>query len=395
MAPRSLRLKLSLTLTGVVFGSLFFVTAGTYLYVAWGEYRFYNSLSPDAQRAYARTWTETGMPSKEILEEVAAAEETYLVPVYEGELAVVAWLSIVAIAITGVASLLLARRLTTPLEIAAGSARRIAGGDFEHRIEVPGRSSSEVASLVESFTEMAQSLQERENDVRFISASVAHEIRTPLTVVQGYLQGIRDGVFEADDERLDAMLQRMEALGRLLHDLQTVSLAESGRLQLESASIPLAARLRALVDWLQTEPDTSSAQASSAQASSAQVTFEGPDKADDRAIDVDAQRLEQVVLALVQNARRYGGESIVVRYEPLRSDGAHLVVEDDGPGFSDEALSHAQDRFWRGEASRSRDTGGSGLGLAVARAIVEAHGGTLELSNLETGGARVSMRLPG
>ena len=384
MAPRSLRLKLSLTLTGVVFGSLFFVTAGTYLYVAWGEYRFYDSLSPEAQRAYERTWTETGMPSKEILEEVAAAEETYLVPVYEGELMMIAWLSLVAIVITGGASLLLARRLTAPLEIAAGSARRIAGGDFEHRIEVPGRSSSEVTSLVESFTEMAQSLQERENDVRFISASVAHEIRTPLTVVQGYLQGIRDGVFEADDERLDAMLQRMEALSRLLHDLQTVSLAESGRLHLEKAPVRLAGRLRALIEWLKKEPD----------ASSVSVTFEGPEEADDRPIDVDAQRLEQVVLALVQNARRYGGGSITVRYKPRDKKAAQLSVEDDGPGFSDEALRHARDRFWRGEASRSRDTGGSGLGLAVARAIVEAHDGTLELSNLETGGARVGIGLP-
>ncbi|MEM7351587.1 MAG: HAMP domain-containing sensor histidine kinase [Acidobacteriota bacterium] len=379
--PRSLRFQLTLTIAGVVAASMLFVTVGTYLFVAWGEYRFLMSLSPEAREEYARNWSETGFPDDAIVREVAIAEEQILGPVYEGELQVVAILSVIAMLVGGAFSIVLARRLTAPLEMATRSARTIAEGTFDHRMSIPSGASREVDSLAASFEHLAASLERMEENLQVTSASIAHEIRTPLTVVQGYLQGIRDGVFEASDEQLDLMLRRMDALGRLIDDLKTLSLAHAGRLQLDVAPTRLRGRLSDLVEWVRRDRDTS------------RIVFEGD--AEDAPVRVDGERIEQVVLGLVQNALTYGGDGVRVTVRLTHeAEVVAITVDDDGPGFSAEALDHAGERFWRGESSRSRESGGSGLGLAIAKAIAEAHGGHLELSNRSGGGGAVRLQLP-
>lgn len=379
---RTLRWQLSAALTGVIIASLAFVVLGTFCFVTWGEHRFLSSLSPEARREYAREWATTGMPSASIVREISLAEEQILGPVYEAELRVTILLSLVALGLGFPVARWAARRLTSPLETATDSARMIAQGEFGHRIQLPDNSPSEVASLIHSFTQMAASLERMEQDVHFSSASIAHEIRTPLTVLQGYLQGIRDGVFEADEQRLETMLVRIDALDRLLADLQTLSLAESGRMRLEKSSILLGERMRQLVECM--DPCDH------------EITYVDEAPANlDRVIDVDLERIEQVVLGLLNNARRYAGHRarIQVRYRRF-AEHVRIAVEDDGPGFSDQALERASQRFWRDESSRSRDTGGSGLGLAVAKAIVLAHGGKLKWRNRASRGASVCLTLP-
>ena len=381
----SLRFQLSLRLAGVVVASVLFVVLGTYAFVAWGEYQFWNSLSPAAQEAYELNWEESGMPEAHLVQEISLAEEGILAPVYEEVLRIVAVLSMIAIAVGSFLGPILARRLTAPLELATDSARTIASGEFSHRMEVPDHSPKEVVSLAESFTHLAESLERMEQNIQYTSASIAHEIRTPLTVLQGYLQGMRDGVFEAEDEQFDLMLRRIEALGRLIDDLKTLSLAQAGRLRLEIAPTDLRGRLRELVDWVQREQRNQP------------ITFEetGAPAGKEQMVQVDAERIEQVVLALVHNALDYSAEKgcVVVRFAAGARE-VVLTVDDEGPGFSEEALAHAGERFWRDESSRSRETGGSGLGLAVAKALVEAHGGRLLLANRETGGGSVQIRLP-
>lgn len=175
------------------------------------------------------------------------------------------------------------------------------------------------------------------------------------------------------------MLRRMDALGRLVDDLKTLSLAQSGRLRLERSATRLRERLREIVVWMKSE------------SGEARVVFEDAgDPAHDLAVLVDTERIEQVVLGLIHNALGHSGDDgrVVVRYHPSEQE-AVITIDDDGPGFSDEALARASERFWRDESS-----GGSGLGLAVAKAVVEAHAGRLALANLEAGGASVEIRLP-
>ena len=382
LRSRSLRLQLAMALAGLVMVSLGFVILGTYAFVAYGEMQFFDSLSPEAQEAYLLDWAMSGTPPLHILQEIALAEEQILYPVYEAELKVVLLFSALAIGLSLPIALWIARRLTAPLEKATASARVIAGGDFSHRLEIPQGSSDEVLSLSNSFTHLAESLQRMEQNVRFTSASVAHELRTPLTVIQGYLQGIRDGVFEADEERLDTMLDRMAALNRLLDDLQTLGLADSGRWRLKKTSVLLGKRLRRLVAWV-------------AARSEGPLVFIDDGEADpERPMNVDVERIEQVVLGLLHNARHHasGEEEIQVRYE-RKAEEAMITVTDQGPGFSAQALEHACERFWR-DMNGPAHGSGTGLGLAVAQAVVEAHGGRIQLANRPEGGASVRLNLP-
>ncbi|GAB5456140.1 MAG: ATP-binding protein [Henriciella sp.] len=381
-SPPSLHRQIVIYAVSMLAGSLFFVMAGTYVYLSIYEYLFYQALSPEAALAYERNWSETGMPSADLVEEISIAEERYLAIAYENEFGVMIALSLIALVSAFWIVPKVSKRLTRPIETASKSARAIAGGDFAHVMQISGNASSEVLSLSQSFDHLAGSLRSMEDNVRYTSASISHEIRTPLTVIQGYLQGIRDGVFTADDEQLDLMLSHTQALSTLVDDLKLVSLAEAGELVLRPEKFLLDECLNEAVSFMR------------AQSTLSNIQFERQNQS--VYIIADRERLRQVVLGLLSNSARYGGENVscLVKYE---ADGDDVTIQllDNGKGFSADALSSAKDRFWRGDPSRSRESGGSGLGLAVAQAIVSAHGGELSLSNQSGGGAMVAISLPG
>lgn len=279
------------------------------------------------------------------------------------------------------AGYLILGRLGRGLNSVASAARLIADGDLTARAKPVGFASSEEAQLIGDFNSMSVALQRSERELAENTAAIAHELRTPLTILRGRLQGIADGVFALEPREVQGLLYQVEGLGRLVDDLQTVSLANSQRLVLVKEVTDLADETQRVLASM--EPDLAAAGLKPV------LLLESAPLA------ADGARIRQVISAVLANACRYAAGSGVMRITTgFDEASAILEIVDHGPGLPDGSESFVFDRFWRGEASRSRNTGGSGLGLSVVRAIVAAHGGSASLINHAGGGALFEMRLP-
>jgi two-component system sensor histidine kinase BaeS len=276
----------------------------------------------------------------------------------------------------------LASTLTRPLRELTAATRWVAKGRLGQ--QVPIRSSDELGELADSFNHMSADLA-RANELRQqMMADVAHELRTPLTVIAGYIEGLRDGVLKPTPDRFETMSLESQQLKRLVDDLRTLSLAEAGELSLtREATAP-----QALLERV--------AAAFSPRAAQAGITLRVVTEAETLPeIDVDPERLVQVLENLVSNAIRHtdpGGEIVLSAH----AAGADVLigVKDNGRGIAPEVLPHVFDRFYRGEGARGAENGESGLGLAIAKSIVEAHGGALTASSPGLGlGATFTLRL--
>lgn len=278
-----------------------------------------------------------------------------------------------------IASIRLARRILEPLESLAQSARRIKDGDLSARA-VPGdHSLGETALLVDDFNAMAQRLQDMAADMKLWNATIAHELRTPLTILKGRLQGMIDGVFEPDEKSLYALVQQVDSLARLVEDLRTVTLADSGHLDLSIQPVRLSDEIQRLAGVLEQELKKDG--------------FELQLQLSDVLVSVDAMRIRQVLLALVTNARRYAIRGIIEISLRVEKDVTILRVADEGPGLDNDIASSAFEPFRRGAQSGSLEKGGNGLGLSVVRAIVEAHGGKIRYAPSDKGGAMFEISL--
>ena len=272
-------------------------------------------------------------------------------------------------------------RMGQGLVSVAGAAKRIADGDLTARATLVSLASREEAQLTRDFNHMASSLQRAERELAEGTAAIAHELRTPLTILRGRLHGIADGVFQLRAEEVQGLLYQVEGLGRIVDDLQTLSLANSDRMVLDLAQTDLAQEVERVLVAIR--PDLLAAGLSP----TLHLT--------PTPLTADGARLRQAIGAVLANAERYAQDSGVLRIS-TRLDGAEAVLEivDYGPGLPAGISDQAFDRFWRAEESRGRKTGGSGLGLAVVRAIVEAHSGKATLANHDGGGTIFQMRLP-
>jgi two-component system, OmpR family, sensor histidine kinase AdeS len=290
-------------------------------------------------------------------------------------------LVVIAAAVTFALGYVILGRMGKGLITVANAARHIADGDLSARAAPIKYASREEAQLTTDFNFMSTSLQRAERELAEGTASIAHELRTPLTILRGRLHGISDGVFALEPEEIDGLLFQVEGLGRLVDDLQTLSLANSHRLMLDLADTDLSVEVRRVL--AATQPDLEAA------------GLEPILDISNAPLCADGVRIRQVIGAVLANACRYAADSGLLRIT-TRTDGREAMLEivDYGPGLPDGTGDRAFDRFWRGEASRSRNTGGSGLGLAVVRAIVEAHRGRATLSNHAGGGTLFEMHLP-
>jgi two-component system sensor histidine kinase AdeS len=296
------------------------------------------------------------------------------------EFLVLAGLACLALLIAGLASLKLAARLLVPIDSLAESARRIAKGDFAARA-VPGdKSLGETAQLVTDFNTMAQRLQDSAEDMAAWNAAIAHELRSPLTILRGTLQGVADGVFVLDEQRLTGLLLQTEGLSRLVDDLRVVTLAGNKRLDLHIAPVEVSVEIRRVVDL--TGP------------SLAEAGLTVVPTLVDIVVDADGVRIRQALLALLENARRYAEPGRVEITTLVSEDAVIIRVEDDGPGLPPDFAKRAFEPFTRGDGSRSRRSGGSGLGLSVVRAIAEAHGGSVLYRRTSRGGSAFELSLP-
>ncbi len=267
------------------------------------------------------------------------------------------------------------RRTAAPIGEVMAAAEKMADGDYTARVETPA--TGEVGRLVETFNGMASRLQRTEESRRALVADVAHELRTPLSVVRGNVEAMLDGVYPRDDERLQLLLDETAIMTRLLEDLRTLSLSDSGVLPLHKETTDLAA----LVDDLLTACEPRAARAGVALTGRV-----GPLEP----VLLDPVRVRQTLDNLLGNALRHtprGGRITI----DVRREGAavRFSVADTGPGIPPEHVDRVFDRFWK-----SADSGGSGLGLAIARGLVEAHGGTMTVESEPGQGATFTFTIP-
>jgi signal transduction histidine kinase len=267
------------------------------------------------------------------------------------------------------------RRTAGPIAEVMSAADRVADGDYAVRVET--RANGEVGRLVESFNAMTTRLQTNEEQRRNLFADVAHELRTPLSVIRGNAEGMLDGVYPRDDARLETILDATALMSRLLDDLRTLSLTDTGALRLHKEPTDVAE----LLDEIRFAFAPRAAEAGIAFALQAEPL---------PPLEIDPVRVRQVVENLLDNALRHTPRGGAIRVD-VRPEGraALFRVADTGAGIPAEALPHVFDRFWK-----SADSGGSGLGLAIARGLIETHGGQIRADSIEGRGTVVSFTLP-
>jgi two-component system, OmpR family, sensor histidine kinase BaeS len=284
---------------------------------------------------------------------------------------------VAAVAIIG--TVLLSRRVLRPIDTLTAAAQRLGRGDLTGR--VPVRGNDELAELARSFNRMADSLQRGEERQRRLVADVAHELRTPLANLRGYLEALADGVIAPDQDLYASLHEEAVLQQRIVDDLQDLALAEAGNLAYHRVMVDLA-------ELLETCRTAHHARAESAGVSLHVV-------AEPVAVHADPDRLRQVVGNLVTNALRATAAGGSVRLVASRTDTQAIVqVVDTGSGIAADAMPHVFDRFWRADAARGRRTGGSGLGLAIARQIVTDHQGTITVASEIGVGTTFTIALP-
>jgi two-component system sensor histidine kinase BaeS len=268
---------------------------------------------------------------------------------------------VVAVISSVVLAVLLARRLAAPLALVGAAARRIAHGDYATR--VPREGPEEIASLADSFNQMAASLQRQEEMRRDFIANAAHELRTPLTNLQGYLEGLRDGVIDADRTTYASLLEEAERLVRLSRSLDALAEGDAAGTPTALEEVDLTVAIRAALDLIQP----------SAERAGLRVAVDVPGRLPARA---HPDNLAQVLANLLSNAVRYtpSGGQVTVRAE-RRPDDVLVSVTNTGAPIPVADLDRVFERFYRVEKSRDRARGGAGIGLAIVKQLVEASGG--------------------
>ena len=271
------------------------------------------------------------------------------------------------------------RSYAMPLADIMDAAEAVANGDLETRVQARG--SREFLRLAQSFNHMIEELARIDQQRRNLTADVAHELRTPLHIIRGNLEGILDGVYAPTPGHIEATLQETRALARLVDDLQTLSLAESGQLPLVLEPVDVGDLLADVVTSF------------SAQAESADVALSYTVAAPMELLG-DAGRLDQVLSNLVNNALRHTPSGGYIKLAAARVDGqARITVADNGEGIPPEDLPFVFDRFWRGDRARAH-TGGTGLGLAIAGQLIKAHDGAISVASLPGDGTTFTLDLP-
>jgi signal transduction histidine kinase len=275
----------------------------------------------------------------------------------------------------------LARGLTSPLREMVGATEAMARGDFTARVTAV--SHDEIGTLAHAFNQMAAELAETDRLRRDLVANVSHELRTPITALQAVLENLVDGVGKADPETLRTMLAQVERLGRLVQQLLDLSRLESGTLPLDRDLFDV----RPMIEHAIRE----------SQLHATDVEFAIEIVPRDFRLEADAERLHQVVANLVENAVRHSPPQgkVSVRALAAPGGGARLEVSDDGPGIPDSEVTRVFERFYRADSARSSSDGGAGLGLAIARWIVELHGGDIRVARNESHGCRMIATIPG
>lgn len=263
-----------------------------------------------------------------------------------------------------IVSIFVSRRVVTPVRQMMQASQHIAAGHYKER--VPETSTDELGQLAQSFNQMASALEQTETMRSELIGNVAHELRTPLTNIKGYMEGLIDGVVPPEPETYQLVYREADRLQRLVSDLQELSRVEAGAFELQITEVSVAALIEQTAARLRPQFEEKG------------VALQIDTPSQLPTVQVDEDRIGQVLLNLVGNALQYtlAGGVVTISAE-LHSREIQILIQDGGLGISIEHLPHLFDRFYRVDKSRSRAGGGSGIGLTIARHLVEAHGGRI------------------
>ncbi len=273
-----------------------------------------------------------------------------------------------------------ARKVITPLNAVAESAHKIAEGQLGERAKHSVREIRETALLVDDFNAMADKLEVMSSEMKKWNAAIAHELRTPVTVLRGRIQGILDGVFEKDHRQFAILLNQTEGLSRLIDDLRVLSLSDSGQLYLYRETVNMDQLILTSVELFR--DDLESKGLRPAIEVEQVIGF------------VDRIRIGQVLSALLSNALKYSVPGKLLITCHLINGEIRMTVEDEGPGILLQDRTAIFDAFYRADNVRSEKTDGSGLGLAVVSSIARAHGGQVSCKRSDLGGCCIEFMLP-
>jgi len=287
---------------------------------------------------------------------------------------------LVALALAGLLGFLLARHLSRPLQQLAGTVTRLSHGQYHERATVAGR--DDIGRLAQVVNLLAETLEKNRSARHRWMADIAHELRTPVAILKGEIEALTDGVRQPDERTLASLAEEAEHLTGLVNDLQALALADAGALNLNREPVNLAA--------LAGQVAATVGDQLARRGIKLELAVPQPVE-----LMADPQRLRQLLHNLLANCVRYTETGGWVKLAVERTGAAiTLLLEDSGPGVSDEHLQRLFDRFYRVEQARSRGSGGSGLGLAICRNIAEAHGGRITAEQGTAGGLVIRVQLP-
>lgn len=294
-------------------------------------------------------------------------EQDFLHSVHESLI----WVGAAIILVGLAASFALARSITIPLRKLNAATQAIERGNLSYKVDI--KSNDEVEHLAAAFNKMTDALEATNRQRKQLLADIAHELRTPLAVIQGNLEGMLDGVVEADKEQLGSLYEETVHLNRMIKDLRDLSLAEAGQLSLEKEPTDIGQMVTRAVNLVKPLAEEKSI--------ALECRFEAVPL-----IEVDPGRVNQVIYNLLTNAVRYtdvGGEVAVITGIERQglTEWVKIAVCDNGQGIDEADLPHIFDHFYRADKSRTRKSGGSGIGLAIVRQLVEAHGGKVHVDS--------------
>lgn len=273
-----------------------------------------------------------------------------------------------------------AQRILLPVNAVADNLRKIAQGDLSARVELNKSPVGETATLVSDFNIMAQRLDTMARERAFWNAAIAHELRTPVTILRGRIQGLAEGVFEPSEKLFQNLLTQIENLSYLIEDLRVVGLVENGQLRLNKEPVLLSAEVESVVHAFRNIL--------------AKAGLEVSVNLDPGAVQCDVVRIRQALMALLDNALKYANPGSLHVTLQIDSDTCHLSVEDSGPGLPEEFVSSVFNAFEQTHRHPTSDEKGSGLGLAVVKAIAVAHGGQALCASSALGGTAFRLSWP-
>lgn len=284
---------------------------------------------------------------------------------------------------TVIIGILLSRRVVNPIAEVMAAAERVTAGDLTTRIKSK-KGNDDLSVLVEHFNDMTAALERNDNERRQLLADVAHELRTPLSVLRGRLEGIVDGIYPANDASIAPVLEETYLLERLVEDLRLLTMAENHQLHFEMGKVDLVQSMKRTVSVF------------FAQAQEKGIDLKVDSDQSSAFAWVDPQRLEQISGNILDNSLRYStAKEGKVRIEILHVvEGIKVSIQDNGNGLPQEDVERIFDRFWRSEKSRARVAGGAGLGMAIVKQLVEGMGGKIGAENAPEGGLKIWFIFP-